>query len=107
MDREDDYIMLRFDFEKEAGWRLEAAAKDRPGELQRAQAAAALLEHLADTTGDVALALIREYHDLIRGETELALHSKRLRQIGIEYFPSTAEEFVRDGIMLLSRRPGG
>jgi hypothetical protein len=99
MDREDDYTVLRFDFEKEAEFRRRTAQED-PADRRHIEAAL-ILERLAETTSQVPLELLQEYHDLVRTETELAFHSKRLRQIGFEYFPRTAEDFVREGILVL------
>jgi hypothetical protein len=105
MDYEDDYVMLRFDFEKEANCRRRTA-EEHPGDTRQVEAAV-ILERLVETTSQVPHDLLREYHDLLRGETELALHSKRLRQIGFEYFPITAEEFVRDGVFVLKGSRSG
>ena len=84
---------LRVDFEETARWRRSEAA-EYPEDLRNLEAAA-LLDKLAASVESIAPDFLDAYGFLWLDFRDSEQHSEMLRQIGFNYWPKTAEEFVK------------
>ena len=88
---------LRLDFGETARWRREKAA-EHPDDSRNVEAAE-LLDRLAKTIKDVDPTLLDAYGSLWDDEVhDSEQHSEMLRLVGFQFFPQTAEEFVKQYI---------
>jgi hypothetical protein len=93
---------LRLDFANTAHWRREKAA-EHPEDSRNIEAAE-LLDRLAKTVKDIDPNFLDAYGALWDDVMDAEQHSETLRQIGIQSFPQTAEEFVK---AYIANRTGG
>ncbi|WP_394891014.1 hypothetical protein ACG873_06705 [Mesorhizobium sp. AaZ16] len=83
-------------FNDQADWR-DQKAREYPDD-ERNRAAAEHLRMLAKSASDCTQSVITAAEELSEDAPDTEVWHEQLKQVGFHYFPTTAEQFVRDFI---------
>jgi hypothetical protein len=87
-----DTVDLAEIFKEQADWRRRKAA-EYPDDVRNLEAANCF-DRLAATAGDVPPAVMRAYAELFEDCHDAERHAELLKQVGFQWLPDDASEFV-------------
>lgn len=92
---------LKEEFERQAEWRREKAAK-HPDDTRNLDAAN-LFDRLASSTSSCPPEVVDAAWELLEDAPDSETWLEMMKEVGFHYWPSSAEEFCRD---FIARRTG-
>ena len=95
--------ILRLDLQGRAEWWRQKATED-PVDKRSLEAAAVILDRLADSVSDIPRAIVFAWYELFEEDGDFEVWSEMLRRVGFYSEPKDAERLLRD---FIADRAGG